>query len=237
MSYNDLADVDMTGVKPAGDFKELEVGQYPVRIEDAGICPSKDKFDKETGAPDPDNGLNYMLRLHLKVHAGPDAGHEEQVNLNLWNMNDTAVSIAKSSLLSLQQATNTVGQGSLAFIGKWLILEVYLNRTGKKAQKYLPMPLAHVPPGIPAVEQSRYLATASETLIAKNNAQVLITKRKQATSLGGAASAQVVQPAQQQTTQPTAQAAYTPSPQPAQPAAPAEQVPGWLLAARAKQGA
>lgn len=167
---NDLADVVMEGVKPAGEFKELSVGKYLVRVEDVGKKAAKDKFDKSTGLPDPDNGKCFMLCIDLKVYRGPDEGHTETENLNLWrpllNPNEpgissdeakrrsnskTAIEIAKSTLLAFQQATGVFSSSSRDFLGKWLELEVYLNRVGKPARKYSAVPASYTPTDVPPV--------------------------------------------------------------------------------------
>lgn len=164
---NDLADINMEGVKPSGEFKDLEVGQYLVRIEDTEKKPVKDKFDKQTGVPDQDNGKNFLLAVKLKVYEGLDAGHEEVQNLNLWNTNPTAVNMAKSELKAMQMATNVYTPASGDLVGKWMVMEIYLNRNNNKSRKYTVAPANFIPadvapmgPKVAAAPQSQNYTAA-----------------------------------------------------------------------------
>lgn len=159
---SDLADVNMQGVVPTGDSKELEVGTYLVRIEDAGKKAAKDKFDAN-GVPEPGNGKNFYVAVDTKVWDGPDLGHEEAIILNLWNVNETAVRIGKAELLAIQNAVGVHTPRSYDLVGKWMLREVYLNRNGKKADKWLPIPAAHmsmIPQNVPPVPATKYAAQA-----------------------------------------------------------------------------
>lgn len=153
---NDLADINLQGVKPEGEFKDLEIGKYLIRIEDVTKKAAKDKVD-ENGAPHPDNGKNFMLAMKYKVYGGPDNGHEETEHLNLWHTNEQTVSIAKARLVAIQHATSVFSASSQDFVNKWLIMEVYLNRNNRKAKKFEAAPPSMIPGDVaPAVPSSAY---------------------------------------------------------------------------------
>lgn len=150
----DLSDVNMDNVKPMGEIQELPVGQYLVRVEDTEKKAAKEKFDAETSEKLPQG---HYLQMSLKVYGGPNDGQTEFVRLNLWNSNPTAVTMAKSELKSIQEATGVVSSNSDHFHGKWMVLEI---KTGVKDpkklyKKYSEAPaawltaFAHIPP-VPA---------------------------------------------------------------------------------------
>lgn len=143
-------DINMEGVKPQGEYQELPVGQYLVRIEETEKKATKDRFD-ESGAPSPDNGKNFYLQVSLKVYGGPNEGHVEFDRLNLWNSNQIAVNIAKSQLKSIFLATGVESSDSTALHGRWMILEVKENRNKQLGKHYSPAPASMIPTDVPAI--------------------------------------------------------------------------------------
>lgn len=152
---NDLGNFDMTKVQAQGEFKELEIGKYLVRIEDVGRKKAKDKT-LENGDPHPDNGKNSMLCIDIKIYGGPDEGHEETEHLNLWHVNQDTVRMALATLKSIQLASNVHTSTSDDLRGKWMMLEIYLNRVNKKAKKWEMVRPEWIPSDVPAPGASKY---------------------------------------------------------------------------------
>lgn len=132
-------DFNMEGVKPAGEFTELQEGEYLVRVEGTEKKGTKDKF-YEDGRPHEDNGKNFYLQIGLKVGSGPDEGHVEFERLNLWNTNSIAVNIAKSTLKSIQDATGVYSNDSDHFHGKFMIMRIKKNSKGSLGKHYEKVP-------------------------------------------------------------------------------------------------
>lgn len=142
-----LIDVDMTGVKASGEYQELGIGQYLVCIRDTDKKATKEKFDAN-GAPDAGNGKNFYLQMSLQIEDGPDRDRIEFVRLNLWNLNPTAVNIAKAELKAIQEATGIYSADSTHFHGKYMLLNVKLDSKGNLKRHYEKAPasmIAHLP--------------------------------------------------------------------------------------------
>lgn len=162
----DLSDINMDGVQPMGEAQELPLGQYLVRIEDTEKKETKEKFDEQGNKLPP----AHYLQIALKVYGGPNEGQVEFVRLNLWNPNPTAVSMAKSELKSIQEATGVASPNSDHYHGKWMILEIKegIKDPKKHYRKYAAAPqeivaaFAHVPP-VPAKAPSVAATTSSNT--------------------------------------------------------------------------
>lgn len=137
-------DVDMTGVKPAGEYQELPIGKYLVRVDETEKKGTKDRFD-ESGAPSPDNGKNFYLQIALSVHGGPNDGHIEFDRLNLWNSNSIAVNMAKAQLKSIFLATGVETSDSTALHGRWMVMEVKAQRNGQLGKYYEAAPASMIP--------------------------------------------------------------------------------------------
>lgn len=152
MSGVELNDVNMEGIKPSGSAN-LPVGQYLVRIEETERKAAKDKF--ENGAPHPDNGKNFYLQLPMLVWGGPNDGHVEFERLNLWNSNDVAVRIAKSTLKSIFIAAGVEGKNSSILHGKWMILEVKpgIKKPEELSKHYAPCPPVMIPIDAPPIRR------------------------------------------------------------------------------------
>lgn len=88
----DLSDVDASDAGEMMSFEVMEPHRARMYIEEA------DK--KSTKAGD-----GSYLGLKIKIEGGVHAGRILYVNLNLWNKNETAVTIAKSEWKAIQLAT------------------------------------------------------------------------------------------------------------------------------------
>jgi hypothetical protein len=132
-------DFNMEGVKPAGEYTELGEGEYLVRIEGTEKKGTKDKF-YENGTPHEDNGKNFYLNIALKVGSGPDEGHIEFERLNLWNTNSVAVNIAKSTMLSIQNAIGVHTNNSDDWHGKFMLMRIKKNSKGVLGKHYEKLP-------------------------------------------------------------------------------------------------
>jgi hypothetical protein len=132
-------DFNMEGVKPAGEYSELGEGEYLVRIEGTEKKGSKDKF-YENGTPHEDNGKNFYLNIGLKVGSGPNEGHIEFERLNLWNTNSIAVNIAKSTMLSIQNAIGVHTNNSDDWHGKFMMMRIKKNSKGALGKSYYAVP-------------------------------------------------------------------------------------------------
>lgn len=160
-------DFNMEGVKPAGEFQELGEGEYLVRIEGTEKKPTKDKF-YEDGRPHEDNGKNFYLNIALKVGSGPDEGHIEFERLNLWNTNSIAVNIAKSTMLSIQNAIGVHTNNSDDWHGKFMMMRIKKNSKGVLGKHYEKVP-DHVqivqkdlsPAGVTSFEEKKVLQPAA----------------------------------------------------------------------------
>lgn len=155
-----LVDVKMEGVKPQGEYQELGIGKYLIRIEDTEKKAVKDRFD-EQGAPLPGNGKNFYLQIAQRVYGGERDGHVEFERLNLWNDNETAVNIAKSTLKSIQLALGVESADSSDFHNKWAVLEIKKNARGNLTKHYEKAPDSIIPKDVPAATPAQQPASVA----------------------------------------------------------------------------
>ncbi len=88
----DVSDVDASQAGEMMSFDVMEPHRARMYIEEA---------DKKTTK----NGDGAYLGLKIKIEGGQHNGRTLYVNLNLWNKNETAVTIAKAEWKAIQMAT------------------------------------------------------------------------------------------------------------------------------------
>jgi len=91
-----LAGIDTSNTEPEVGFEPMPAGKYPVMITASEI--------KQTKA-----GTGGYLQLRFDVIDGQFKGRVLFDRLNLWNPNEKAVSIAKSSLKAIEMALGLQG--------------------------------------------------------------------------------------------------------------------------------
>jgi len=87
-----FSDVDMNGVEPQDDFSPIPVGEYTAIIVFSEIKQTKDYTGK-------------YIKLEVEIVEGKYKKRKLWANLNLWNKNEQAVSIAKREMASIRLAT------------------------------------------------------------------------------------------------------------------------------------
>ncbi len=112
--YDDnLFAVDTTGVQEMGGFEVFPAGLYPAMMVSAAKKPTKD-------------GNGGFLECVYQIIDGEFNGKKFTSRLNLWNMNQQAVDIAKRELKSLRLALGLHDQEGRTseFLNKPLVLNI-----------------------------------------------------------------------------------------------------------------
>jgi hypothetical protein len=87
-----FSDVDMNNVEPQDDFSPIPVGEYTAIIVYSEIKNTKDYTGK-------------YIKLEVEIVDGKYKKRKLWANLNMWNKNEQAVSIAKREMASIKIAT------------------------------------------------------------------------------------------------------------------------------------
>lgn len=124
----DLSDVDASDAGEMMSFEVMEPHRARMYIEEADKKPTK-------------SGDGSYLGLKIKIEGGVHAGRTLYVNLNLWNKNETAVTIAKSEWKAIQLATvghaNVKNSEEIRFKPFEGEIDVRKNKKSEKMENYI----------------------------------------------------------------------------------------------------
>lgn len=87
-----FSDIDMNNVQPSDDYSPIPVGEYVATITASEVKQTKDLTGK-------------YIKLEVTVIEGQFKNRKIFCNLNMWNKNEQAVSIAKREMASIKIAT------------------------------------------------------------------------------------------------------------------------------------